>query len=353
MSALHWGAQIFDGPGLFNMLRVPSSTGGWAIVLEGKLPALAAGVPAPCMIRGQMHGIRTDPERRTHRTQRSTFANKTAVTEQSSDSNSYTSHDRNDSAGYKVRALWPTIPDLPAVVAKRLRGPCATASCDALPSAAGANEGAPAARAGLQGGGEDSGLVSTKVFSQPAPVAGQTASEDATCRHCPGGTGLATRHTVRSAGGCTQMRVYELSGRTSAGQGVVLLSLPAGACSRWSTWRTGGHGVQPAPEHHAEQPATQPDVHVPMHDWHGRGVRFMPCSYFIDFLTNKRAELAEQIFSEEVTHVDVVRVGSPAGAPPLCTSRAGGGAAGAPDLCTEWRALLCRHLAAGRELGAS
>lgn len=32
-------------------------------------------------------------------------------------------------------------------------------------------------------------------------------------------------------------------------------------------------------------------------------------TYFIDFLTNKRAELADQIFTEDVVHIDVVGAG--------------------------------------------
>ncbi len=33
-------------------------------------------------------------------------------------------------------------------------------------------------------------------------------------------------------------------------------------------------------------------------------------TYFIDFLTNKRAELADQIFTEDVVHIDVVGAAS-------------------------------------------
>lgn len=41
-------------------------------------------------------------------------------------------------------------------------------------------------------------------------------------------------------------------------------------------------------------------------DWRVQQMVDLAHSYFIDFLTNKRAELSEQIFSEEVMHVDVV-----------------------------------------------
>ncbi|KAL4451240.1 hypothetical protein ABPG77_009312 [Micractinium sp. CCAP 211/92] len=41
-------------------------------------------------------------------------------------------------------------------------------------------------------------------------------------------------------------------------------------------------------------------------DWRVQQMVDLSHTYFIDFLTNKRAELADQIFTEDVVHIDVV-----------------------------------------------